>query len=265
MIDLHCHILPGLDDGAETPKEALEMAEIAYNDGVKTIVATPHVYDENYQSATEVIVPAVKKLQSLIAAKKMSLKLIAGAEIRIAPELPQYIKSGRIPTIGMGGKYIVIELPFNDIPSYLARIIFELRIVGVTPILAHPERNELIIRNPNLLLPWLEKGVLTQINTGSLLGTFGEKIAKVTEVLITHDMAHLVGTDAHTARGSRKPIISIFKETLAHFTGPDRIRELTELNPESVISGRPVRRRNPKEYRLSRKSIWDLALGGYRK
>lgn len=255
MIDLHCHILPGLDDGARNEEEALAMAETAVKDGITTIVATPHVLDQGYRGARERIAAQVEDFNGKLRAAGIPLLILPGAEVMAAPEVPGYFRAGDLPTLDAAGRYLLLELPFQESPWYLERILFELRVAGVTPVLAHPERYRYLRQSPNLLIPYINNGLLTQINAGSLLGYFGEEVRRAAEIMVTHGMAHLVASDAHRPRGARKPVLSSCRRELTVLAGEEVAKRLLEENPAGVIAGETLQVEEPREYRPAKKGF----------
>ena len=167
------------------------MAETAVKDGLTTIVATPHVLDQGYQGARERIITRVEDFNGKLRAAGIPLLVLPGAEVMAAPEVPGYFRAGNLPTLDAAGHYLLLELPFQELPWYFERLLFELRLAGVTPVLAHPERYRYIRQAPNLLIPYINNGLLTQVNAGSLLGYFGDEVRQAAEILV-HGIAHLV-------------------------------------------------------------------------
>jgi len=257
MIDLHSHILPGLDDGAGDDREALAMAGQSVKDGITTVVATPHVLDQGYRGARERIIARVELFTRMLREEGLPLTVLPGAEIMVAPDLAAYFRSGDLPTLGLSGRYLLVELPFQEIPCCLERVLFELRIAGVTPVLAHPERYRFL--SFDTLRSYIDNGLLTQVNAGSLWGCFGEEARRTAEILVTHDMAHLIGTDAHRARGSRKPALSPCRRALTALVGPEKTANLLEHNPAGIIAGEIIRIEEPREYKPAKKGFWRLA------
>ena len=167
MVDLHAHILPGFDDGAQSAAEAVEMAYQAEQDGIGTIVATPHIIDPA-PADRERILAAVDELQDRLAQGGIRIRLLPGAEIHITSSLVALAKQGRLMTLNDTGKYLLLELPLLEIPWFTETTIFGLLTAGITPIIAHPERNHELARRPDLLKRLVERGCLTQISSGSL-------------------------------------------------------------------------------------------------
>ena len=159
MIDLHCHILPGIDDGAKDMDETLEMARIATSQGIKNIICTPHYIQYNDSSNKNHLEGLVQEVNKCLYKEGILLNLSVGHEIYITPDLPKLVREGEVATLN-NSRYILIEFTMNDIPIYAEDVFYELRLMGLVPILAHPERYPMIMENPNLLLKFLNLGVL---------------------------------------------------------------------------------------------------------
>lgn len=237
MIDIHCHILPNIDDGAKDMVEAVEMARIAYKEGITKIVATPH-YIEDGEYLSEGIDEKVKKLNSILKEKEIDIEILAGNEVYITPNMVSLVENKNINTIN-NNKYLLIELPFFDMPNYTEEIIFELKLMGITPIIAHPERNKAISENPNMLVKYIDMGALCQINSGSITGKFGKETMETALDLIKHDMTHIVASDGHSMRG-RKPSLKSAYEKIMGLYGEEKAKELFYVNTQKIIEGKEI-------------------------
>lgn len=237
MIDIHCHILPDIDDGAKDMVEAVEMARIAYKEGITQIVATPH-YIEDGEYLSEGIDEKVKKLNSILKEKEIDLEILAGNEVYITPNMVSLIENKHINTIN-DTKYLLIEFPFFDIPNYTEDIIFELKLRGLTPIIAHPERNKAISENLNMLIKYIDMGALCQINSGSITGKFGKETMETALDLVKHDMIHVVASDGHSMRG-RKPSLKRAYEKVIGLYGEEKAKELFYANTQKIIEGKEI-------------------------
>ncbi|MDE5976897.1 MAG: capsular biosynthesis protein, partial [Turicibacter sp.] len=242
MIDLHCHILPGIDDGSKDIEETLEMARIAASEGVHHIICTPHYipYSDYYNKAQveELVVQVNEKL----AQENIKLTLSAGHEVYMTPDLLDLVKNEEVSTLN-GSKYLLIEFPMNEIPSYAEDIFYELKLMGLTPILAHPERYPMVMEDPNLLLKYLKLGVLCQSNVGSIRGFFGERAQKTVLQLIEHHMVHFIATDAHSPR-NRSPKVQKALEVVTQLD-PKLAQELFVENPLKVYNNEKIEPRQP--------------------
>ena len=236
MIDLHVHILPDFDDGAQSWEESLEMARLAAGDGIGTIVATPHIL-EPAKAHHRRILDAVAELQRRIDRLKIGVKVLPGAEIMIGLTLPGLAAEGRMMTIANGGLYLLVELPLNEAPLYTEQVLFELLARGMRPIIAHPERNADFCHDSRRLEKLIGEGCLTQISTGSLRGRFGSLPRKTAESYIARGMAHILATDGH-AHMRRRPLMEECREMVAKRYGNETAALMTEEHPRLAIEGR---------------------------
>ncbi len=245
MIDLHVHILPGIDDGPTDLEESLAMARAAVSDGITALVATPHVISETYNNTKEKILKEVSFFNNKLTEENINLKVYPGAEYMLDPGLPKMLEEGQVMTINDAGKYILVELPMFVVPSYARQVLYELRLNGVTPILAHPERYPAFIQKPDLLQPFLEMGVLSQVTSGSLTGYFGYEAKKLGWHYLKRGMCHLICTDAHSpAKGSFS--LSQTSEAIITTVGSENKEILTLSNPSRIIDGKEAA--NMQEY-----------------
>lgn len=206
MIDIHVHILPGMDDGPSTMDEALEMARVAVLNGIGTIVATPHCLNGVYDNWRDDILSACAELNAELAGRDIPLTVLPGSEVRLSPEVTDALASGRLMTMNDKGRYISLELPEQFIPEATINFINHLRNMDITPIISHPERNPAIQHNIQLLRDIVGAGALTQITAGSLTGGFGEKALKCCLQITDQRLAHFMASDAHSA-GRRPPLL----------------------------------------------------------
>ncbi|MCU0594044.1 MAG: tyrosine protein phosphatase, partial [Desulfobacterota bacterium] len=168
MIDLHCHILPGVDDGSRSAEESLHMARLALEDGIRTIVATPHTLDGTYLNPLHSVSEHVLSLQQVLKERGADLRLCVGADVHLCPGLGDKITKEEAGTINNTGKYVLLELPAQTIPSGAKKEIFSLRLMGITPIITHPERHPAILRDMKPLYDFIAMGALSQITAMSL-------------------------------------------------------------------------------------------------
>lgn len=192
MIDFHCHILPGVDDGSVNIEMTKEMIDNSLNQGVEYLCATPHFITEE----SEITLEAYKEKLQFVKDNIENIEIIPGLEIYIDPELPKLYKENRIWGYNYN-KYLLIELPMMEFPIYTEKIFYDLRLMGAIPVLAHPERNLRIMKNPELLINLIEQGNLAQLNAGSLTGQYGTDIKKSAEKLVSRNLIHIVGSDGH--------------------------------------------------------------------
>ena len=198
VIDIHCHILPALDDGAQDWTQSLEMARIAAADGICGIVCTPHcstVYPANHRTT---ILAAVEELRTRLREAEIRLELYPGCELSLQFNLLERIESGDLLTVNDNRKIALLEMPTDLIPPSLDKFFRMMRVKGIHTVLAHPERNSYIMENPSVLLEWIQAGVMVQITAASLMGYYGHAIRDFSLKLLRHRMAHFVATDSHS-------------------------------------------------------------------
>lgn len=197
MIDLHCHILPGIDDGAQTMDDSIAMAHVAVAEGITHILVTPHHNNGRYINASATIIANVNELQTEFDKRQIPLTLFPGQEVRITGELIEDIQNGTIQFIDEEQQYLLIEFPTMTIPQFSEELFFQLNKKKITPIIVHPERNQIFMENPNRLGDFIERGALAQLTAGSYLGKFGKKIEKVSKQMIEANLVHIIASDAH--------------------------------------------------------------------
>lgn len=233
MIDLHCHILPGLDDGPGSFEESLAMARMAAEDGVRVIVATPHVDEQYAYPAPELIRELTARLNEMIESDGLPLRVLPGAEVRAAPELVEALQAGRVMTVADQGKYVLVELPFAGHAVYAGDLFFRMQVAGYTPILAHAERIEWLRRHPDLLQQFKDRGVRVQINAESVSGRAGRGLRLEALRLAKEGLADVLASDGHSAT-RRKPLLSVAQRNLRG--RPGLFESLTQTVPEKIIS-----------------------------
>lgn len=196
MIDMHCHILPGLDDGADGMGEALRMAEAAVRDGITAVIATPHHANGRFDNEASVVREAVRVLNDALREGGIALRVYPGQEVRIYGELLDDLQKGRVIPLHQSS-YLLLELPPDRIPKESAELVHELQCSGITPIIAHPERNMEIARHPERLKQLIELGAFAQVTSHSVSGAFGGKTQSLALRLCRERLVQLVASDAH--------------------------------------------------------------------
>ncbi len=236
MIDIHTHILPSLDDGPKTIEESIELCKIAANDGIKTIVATPHSKDGVYEAKSDETLRKVKELNIKLKEIQLDLEILPGAEAHINERLVKDIESGEVLTINNGRKFLLLEVPFFFVPPATDKLISNLRSIGIVSIISHAERIIKFQKNPEILDQLVKSGTLIQITAQSLTGDFGSRERKCAEWLLKHEMVHFIASDVHSLVG-RPPILSQALERAAEIIGEKKARALVSHNPEQIING----------------------------
>jgi protein-tyrosine phosphatase len=254
LIDIHVHILPGIDDGARSADESLEMARRAGADGSAALVATPHVISGLYPNTRDTILEAVEQLNALLARQELPIKILPGAEYRIEPDLPDRFARGGLMTLNDSGRYLLVELPSSMIPAYTGRVVYELLLQGVVPVIAHPERNSGFTKDPSLLYDLIARGALAQVTAGSLTGLFGLTAAKAAQLFLEHGCAHFIASDAHSTRG-RAPVLAEALTAAGGLLGEDGAECLVKANPHNAVQGKDIAASALKEIQKTRQGF----------
>ena len=237
MIDLHTHILHGLDDGPSSMEESVEMALTACRDGTRVMVATPHNRDVVHRSSVLAARALAARLNRELTARSVPLKALFGMENHLEMDTPEQVDRGAALPIE-GTRFILIELPFEIYPFHTEDTLMKLLEMGLRPILAHPERNLPIQRNIDLLAGLVSREVLVQITAGSLAGYFGETVREVSSELLRRGLAHVIASDGHAARGDRAPLLSPGVEAAAMLVGERAARRMAEDTPRAIVEDR---------------------------
>jgi protein-tyrosine phosphatase len=198
MIDMHSHILFNVDDGPKDINESLELLQLAVQEGITEIISTSHVLHHSYQVEAETVINQTALLQHELNARNIPLKIHTGHEIRISEDLVEQLQQKKILPLGES-RYVLVEFPSSNIPSYTKTLFNKLQEEGYTPIIAHPERNKAIAENPKKLYDLIINGALAQITAGSLAGHFGKAIQKTSIQLVEANLVHTYGSDVHNA------------------------------------------------------------------
>lgn len=240
MVDLHCHILPGVDDGAGSLADALEMARMAAVSGVRTVVATPHC-DLPWEEAKNFAGTGAEPLALLkqaVAEAGIPLALLPGAEVFCTPEFPALLEQKKLQTLA-DSRYLLMEFYFDEAPEFMDHCFAEAFCLGYIPVAAHPERYEAVFRDSELVPRWFRRGCIIQLNKGSILGRLGSRAETVSKFLLERGFAHVVASDAHSAT-ARTPHMTAILRHLEDTYAPGYARILLSRNPERIIHGRNV-------------------------
>lgn len=236
MVDIHCHILPGVDDGAQSLSEALEMARLAADCGVTDLVATSHFRgDEMEMDRLAEMYRRFQRLEELLRREEIPLRLHLGAEILCSEETVDLARQKQLPTIG-NTQYVLCEFYFNAEYEYMDDILEQIAAAGYRPVVAHPERYGAIQRDPWRIQRWFHRGYVIQVNKGSVLGAFGDGPREVARWILRQGFAHLLASDAHSPL-RRTTDMSRLRAWLEERYPPAYIRLLLEENPGRVIRG----------------------------
>ncbi len=210
MIDIHCHILPGIDDGAKTAEDTLTMLKDAIEEGITVITATPH-HSPEYQNERPLILQKIHEVEQIIEENNLPIQVLPGQEVRAYGEVIGDFKNNKLLTAADNSRFMLIEFPSDHVPSYASQLFYQMQSYGLQPILVHPERNSGIIENPNILYNFVSKGVLSQITASSVVGYFGRKIQKLTFQIIENNLTHFIASDAHNVTSRSFKMNEAFK------------------------------------------------------
>lgn len=238
LVDIHCHILPDIDDGPRSFADALAMARAAVEQGITTVIATPHQCGAYAGNSPLAIREAVASFQDALRRRGIPLDILPGADVRIEADLPARLAADEVVTLADRRRYILLELP-HDVFLSMEVLLKRLHAAGVIGILSHPERNRAIVTSPNLVAPLVESGCLMQITAGSLLGRFGSAARGCAEWLVERGLAHVVATDAHDPCHRHPDLHSAFNR-LVTLGGAEVAETLCAINPARIVAAAPT-------------------------
>ncbi len=240
MIDLHNHLLPGIDDGAKKVEETLQFLRIARRDGVGTVVATPHMKPGVFDNTRETILERVSLVREAQKGDEAEgVLLLPGAEVHFTADLPQRARSGTLMTVADRGRYLLLELPYQQVPMGVDDMIFRLRLTGLTPIMAHPERVAYYLEDIERVAASVRLGALTQVTAASLTGGFGDKARDFARAMLARNLLHVIASDSHDVR-YRPPVMSEAVRVAAGVVGEAAARRMVEETPQAILDGREV-------------------------
>ena len=251
MIDLHSHILPGLDDGARSMEESLEMARIAERDGIEKIVATPHLFRGNFiYEDFGIIEKKRSELSQALKENNIHAEILAGAEVHISHNLIDEIRRNRENLVLNQSSYMFVEFPSDLVFSAAKNLFFELMSEGIIPIIAHPERNSVFIHSPSLLYELIQMGGLSQANSGSFSGLYGRRVEEAVLHFLELNFIHFIASDSHNTHS----VVSLLSEAAREaemIVGKEKARALVKDNPQAVLDDKEIpylpEPSNPKE------------------
>lgn len=236
MIDVHHHCLPGVDDGPRDWAEAVDLCAMAAEEGIDTIVATPHVMRGRWQNTSR------EKLQALASELRARTgntpHLLLGSEYYFAHDIADVVQAGKVLPLA-GSRYVLVEFASNAIPPLVEQPLYRMQLEGWTPIIAHPERNQIFQSKPELLVSLIALGAKTQVTCGSFTGAFGPEAQRAAEAWLERGMVHMIATDAHNPK-RRPPLARAAIERVTELAGAAVADALAVQNPAAVISARPL-------------------------
>lgn len=239
LIDLHAHIVPGVDDGAKSFEESLKMLQMAGSDGIETIVATPHVFSfHNTIKDIDEIINRTQEFLERLNRNPVKLQVLRGAEVFFTSNVMELLKEYGEALCLNGSCYFLLEFPFEFVFPGTRDFLFNVLTGGWIPIIVHPERNKVIQRNPAVLYDWVKTGALIQVNAGSLKGIFGEGARVTSFHLLHHNLVHVIASDAHSPR-RRPPELSFVHSTLEN-EGIEIADLLVYGNPRAILDNEAI-------------------------
>ena len=235
MIDIHSHILPHMDDGSSSWSTSLNMCQQAVANGIKTIVATPHTLNGIYKNKPKDIEEKVKILNQKIKEINLPLQILPGSEVHLSADIIEAIKKKEILTLNKSN-YILLEFPHTQIPLHIEEILFQMQIMGITPILSHVERNLKFQQKPSLLSQLIQKGVLAQITAASLCGFFGPIPKKISQKFLSEELVYSIASDAHNdSKEGRGSFFSQAVTEASKIIGHQAALNLVQSHPQKII------------------------------
>lgn len=235
MIDLHCHLLPGIDDGSKDMETSLKLAQEAVENGITHALLTPHHMNGVYINHKSDVIRLTEDFQKAITGAGIGLIVYPGQEVRINGDLLQALDDDDILFADEGNKYLMLEFPDDDVPTYTTDMIYQLQMRGIVPIIVHPERNTKIMKHPELLFDLLAKGCISQITASSYVGTFGEKVETFTRQLIQTGQAYIFASDTHDLPGRKYEMNEAFKKMTVEFN--KKLADEFKENAKFIING----------------------------
>lgn len=235
MIDMHSHILPGVDDGAQNPKDSFNLLQMAIRDGVKTQVLTPHIHTGRYDNNLKSLLGHFQRFKQAVSKADLPIQIELAAEVRLDDSVPSLVESEQIPFLGRwkNKNVMLIEFPSTRIPVASLNLVRWLYNNGIIAMIAHPERNRELQESPEKIRPFIENGCMLQVTAGSLTGQFGRKAFDTSLVYLRLGIVTLLATDTHNLK-YRPPILSRGVKVAANVIGKTAAERLVTANPENL-------------------------------
>ena len=240
MLDIHIHILPGVDDGAQDYEDSVGMAELAWGCGIRTICATPHANQmgrfENFY--TPEFSRRFERLEEMLRSHRLPIEVLEGQEIMASDDMIQKIQNGRLISLN-DTQYYLVEFPFEVNPDWITDRLEDMLRIGAVPLIAHVERYKCVQYDPGFVYDWIRKGCVTQMNKGSIIGRFGNTVQQACIPLLNYELIHCVSSDAHGA-GLRTPWMQDAYDFVARHFDTAYAELLFDENPRRILRGRSI-------------------------
>lgn len=234
MLDLHYHLLPGIDDGSTDLAMSLEMARMSVAEGVTTVACTPHIYPGLYDNTRDGIVAAIARLQAALVQAGIALQLVEGADVHLDPGLLEGIRGGRIPTLA-GSRYLLLEPPHHVAPPNFEGVVFELMAAGIVPVVTHPERLKWVEDHYDLFVRLARRGAWMQVTAGAVTGRFGRRVKYWADRFVDEGHCMILATDAHHPR-NRPPLLAEARDAVAARLGAEEATHMVRTRPAGIVA-----------------------------
>ncbi|MDC3423494.1 tyrosine protein phosphatase [Aquibacillus sp. 3ASR75-11] len=252
MIDIHTHILPGVDNGAKHMEESIAIARESVRQGIDVIIAAPHHMNGKYHNFKDQTLKHVALLNKRVEEENIPVTIIPGQLTKVYGDIGKSIEQNHILELNETTGYLLLELPSSHLPQYTTKLLFDLQIQGFRPIIAHPERNQLLMENANEVYELVKNGSLMQLSTASILGKYGKKVRRFAHQLIEHNLAHFIASEAYDAHGVG---LQKARQEIKKVHGNGKANQLLE-NARFALEGQPVISEEP--IRIKKKKVLGL-------
>lgn len=236
MIDLHCHYLPGIDDGSQSMAESLDLARASVADGITHAAMTPHIHPGRYDNTRSSVVLATNRFRAALAEADISLQIYPAGEVRLTSEIIELLEQDELPFLGMlcGYRILLLEFPYGQIPVGTEKLAHWLLSQKIRPMIAHPERNKVVIGNIERIAPFVEMGCLLQLTAASVIGEFGKAVQDSAALMLERRWVAVIATDAHNLL-HRAPVLAAARNWLLKRGGEAWADELTRMTPAGIL------------------------------
>lgn len=240
MIDIHSHLLPGIDDGSKSMDISLQMARDAVADGITHALMTPHHMNGRYTNHAQDVIERTTAFQAALDEHNIPLTVFPSQEVRINGGLMTALDEHDILTTDAQGTYVLIEFPSDDVPTFTMDMLFQIQQRGMVPVIVHPERNTRLMREPQLLYDMVSRGAYAQVTASSYVGTFGKAVSTFAEDIISNGLAHVFASDAHHIPGRSYEMTAAFNK-LRETHGGEMANKFEE-NAKALVNGERLSR-----------------------
>lgn len=241
MIDLHCHYLPAIDDGSQSMAESLDLARASVADGITHAAMTPHIHPGRYENIRSTVVEATNQFRSALADARIPLQISPAGEVRLTSEILELLEHEELPFLGMldGYRILLLEFPYGQIPVGTEKLASWLLTRQIRPLIAHPERNKIIMQNIEKVAPFVKMGCLLQVTAASVIGDFGQAAQVSVALMLERRWVSVIATDAHNLT-HRAPKLTLARNYLLERFGQEWADELTYLMPAKILGINPA-------------------------